>query len=91
MKPVSLLLRGIVVSSIALAVGVAAQERPQNRAPKGRATTIEAAQHANGQPREFTPPAPRGDLRGDIASNVRVRPEPVRPPPQARDNNAQRR
>ena len=90
MKPVSLLLRGIVVSFIAVAVGIAAQERPQNRAPKSRATTIEASQHANGQPREFTPPAPRGDLRGDIASNVRVHPEPVRPPP-ARNNNLQRR
>lgn len=91
MKPVSLLLRGIVVSSIAVAVGIAAQERPQHWAPKGHATTIEAAQHANQQPKEFTPPAPRGDLRGDIASNARVRPEPVRPPPQARNNNPQRR
>jgi hypothetical protein len=25
--------------------------------------------------REVTPPAPRGDLRGDIASNVRARPD----------------
>jgi hypothetical protein len=25
--------------------------------------------------REMTPPAPRGDLRGDIASNARVRPD----------------
>jgi hypothetical protein len=28
--------------------------------------------------REATPPAPRGDLRGDIASNVRARPDAER-------------
>ncbi|MGH8782300.1 hypothetical protein [Paraburkholderia sp.] len=86
MKPVSLLLRGIVVSSVAIAVVVAAQESPQKHwAQSGRAATVEAAQRANGQRKEFTPPAPRGDLRGDIASNVRVRPEP-----QARENRDNR-
>jgi len=36
--------------------------------------TLQQGEH----PREFTPPAPRGDLRGDIASNVRARPDQPR-------------
>jgi hypothetical protein len=74
MKPMSLLLCGIVVSSIAApAFG---QQKPQgwNWRPD-RAATLEASQQDQ-HPREFNPPAPRGDLRGDIASNVRGRPVP---------------
>ena len=72
MKPMSLLLCGIVVSSIAAIA--AAQERPPGWSAKdGRAP---AAQRSSTQQREFTPPAPRGDLRGDIASNAHTRPDP---------------
>ncbi|CAG4891140.1 hypothetical protein [Paraburkholderia saeva] len=76
MKPVSLLLCGMVVSS--LAVPTLAQERPPswNWHPD-RPAGLKASQ--NGAPdRGFTPPTPRGDLRGDIASNVRERPDPSR-------------
>jgi hypothetical protein len=39
---------------------------------------MQAWQQAETRNHEFTPPAPRGDLRGDIASNVRARPEAPR-------------
>ncbi|MCX4164409.1 MULTISPECIES: hypothetical protein [Paraburkholderia] len=73
MKPMSLLLCGIVVSSI-VAIA-AAQERPSGWGAKdGRAL---AAQRSGGQQQKgFTPPVPRGDLRGDIASNAHTRPDP---------------
>ncbi|RFU48008.1 hypothetical protein [Paraburkholderia sp. DHOC27] len=76
MKPMSLLLCGIVVSSFA--APVLAQQKPQgwNWRPD-RAASLEAWQQDE-RPRDFTPPAPRGDLRGDIASNVRERPDPSR-------------
>jgi len=73
MKPMSLLLCGIFVSSIA--APAFAQQRPQewNWSPN-RPATLNARQPGE-RPREFTPPAPRGDLRGDIANNVRDRPQ----------------
>ncbi|SAK70462.1 hypothetical protein AWB75_03616 [Caballeronia catudaia] len=36
------------------------------------------ASHNAGRNRDAAPPAPRGDLRGDIASNVRARPDSER-------------
>lgn len=77
MKPMSLLLCGIVISS--LAAPVLAQERPQgwNWRPD-RAATLEAWQQSDARSHDFTPPAPRGDLRGDIASNVHARPDTPR-------------
>jgi hypothetical protein len=74
MKPMSLLLCGIVISS--MAAPVLAQERPQgwNWRPD-RTASLDAWQQSEARSRDFTPPAPRGDLRGDIASNVRARPE----------------
>ncbi|MGF7134199.1 hypothetical protein P3T40_005700 [Paraburkholderia sp. EB58] len=76
MKPMSLLLCGIVVSLIA--APTFAQQRPTgwNWRPDrpARVETLQQGEH----PREFTPPAPRGDLRGDIASNVRARPDQPR-------------
>jgi len=79
----SLLLCGIVVSS--MAAPVLAQQRQQawNWRPDRQATT-EASQQGKPQNREFTPPAPRGDLRGDIASNARARPEGSRDDPARR-------
>ena len=76
MKPMSLLLCGIVVSLIA-APAFAQQKPPGWSWRTDRAATLEASQQGE-HPREFTPPAPRGDLRGDIASNVRARPQPPR-------------
>jgi hypothetical protein len=77
MKPMSLLLCGIVISS--MAAPALAQERPQggNWRPD-RAAALEAWQQGDAHGHEFTPPAPRGDLRGDIASNVRARPDAPR-------------
>ncbi|MDE1011063.1 hypothetical protein PQR68_16865 [Paraburkholderia agricolaris] len=77
MKPMSLLLCGIVVSS--MAAPALAQQRPQgwNWRPDHTAT-VQAWQQNDARGRDFTPPAPRGDLRGDIASNARMRPEPPR-------------
>ncbi|ALE54396.1 hypothetical protein SCB29_13655 [Paraburkholderia sp. SIMBA_055] len=74
MKPMSLLLCGIVLSS--MAASALAQQRPQgwNWRPD-RTASVEAWQRSAERGRNFTPPAPRGDLRGDIASNVRTRPE----------------
>jgi hypothetical protein len=73
----SLLLCGIVVSS--LAAPAAGQQRPQGgwNWPDQPATK-ESWQQTEARNHDFTPPAPRGDLRGDIASNVRTRPEPAR-------------
>ncbi|EIF31602.1 hypothetical protein BCh11DRAFT_07131 [Burkholderia sp. Ch1-1] len=83
MKPMSLLLCGIVVSS--MAAPALAQQRQQawNWRPD-RAATVEAWQQGDTHARDFTPPAPRGDLRGDIASNVRTRPEAPRQDPTRR-------
>jgi hypothetical protein len=83
MKPMSLLLCGIVVSS--MTAPVFAQQRPQgwNWRPEHTATT-ETWQKSPAGSRDFTPPTPRGDLRGDIASNVRARPEPSRDDQQKR-------
>ncbi|CAH2776611.1 MAG: FIG00453881: hypothetical protein [uncultured Paraburkholderia sp.] len=72
MKPMSLLLCGIVVS--AMAVPAFAQERQQawNWRPERRAS-LQAWQQSEARPRDFTPPTPRGDLRDDIASNATAR------------------
>ncbi|CAB3788215.1 hypothetical protein LMG28614_02645 [Paraburkholderia ultramafica] len=80
MKPMSLLLCGIVISS--MAAPALAQQRQQawNWRPD-RAATAEASQQSATRNRDFTPPAPRGDLRGDIASNVRARPDTPRENP----------
>jgi|GEM_PF-436253 len=77
MKPMSLLLCGIVISSIATTTF--AQQRPRgwNWRPD-RTATLEAWQQSEAHNRDFTPPTPRGDLRGDIASNVRARPDASR-------------
>ena len=82
MKPVSLLLCGMVVSL--LAVRAQAQERPQiwNWHPE-RSASLKTWQNDTPD-RNFTPPTPRGNLRGDIASNVRGRPDV------SRDNDQRR-
>ncbi|ASL42610.1 hypothetical protein bAD24_I03915 [Burkholderia sp. AD24] len=74
MKPMSLLLCGIVISS--MAAPALAQQRPEgwNWRPE-RTASVETWQQGDARGRDFTPPVPRGDLRGDIASNVRARPD----------------
>lgn len=83
MKPMSLLLCGIVVSAIA--APAFSQQRPQDWNWRPDRTASVGAWQQGERVRDFTPPAPRGDLRGDIASNVRVRPD------QARDDGVRRR
>jgi hypothetical protein len=77
MKPMSLLLCGIVISS--MAAPALAQQRQQawNWRPD-RPATIEGWQQSQQRNHDFAPPSPRGDLRGDIASNVRARPDAPR-------------
>jgi hypothetical protein len=86
MRPMSLLLCGIVVST--LAATASAQQRPQgwNWKPEQPATP-QAWQQAETRNHDFTPPSPRGDLRGDIASNVRA----PRSEPPSRDDQSRRR
>lgn len=77
MKPMSLLACGIVVSSLSAAIQVHAESPAGNFAL--RADTQASLQAWKKQPmrgREMTEPAPRGNLRGDITSNARTRPEP---------------
>ncbi|SIT39934.1 conserved exported hypothetical protein [Paraburkholderia ribeironis] len=83
MKAMSLLLCGIVISS--MAAPALAQQRQQawNWRPD-RPATVEAWQQSERRNHDFAPPAPRGDLRGDIASNVRARPEAPREDPTRR-------
>ncbi|MEW9585220.1 hypothetical protein [Paraburkholderia sp. DGU8] len=73
MKPVALLLAGIVVSS--MAAPAFSQERPHelNWRPN-RPVTVGAWQQGE-RVRNSTPQVPRGDLRGDVTRNVRTRPE----------------
>ena len=79
MKPMSLLACGIVLSSLGAAITVHAESSGGNFAlradmqagvPNGRKESARGS--------EMAETAPRGDLRGDIASNVRARPEPDR-------------
>jgi hypothetical protein len=86
MRPMSLILCGIVVSIFAATA--LAQQRPQQgwSWKPNQPATLEAWQQAQTRNHDFTPPTPRGDLRGDIASNVRA-PRPVQP----RDDDASRR
>jgi hypothetical protein len=75
MKPVSMVLGGMVVLSVA---STALAQPPVDQFPP-RGESQQAVLHAwrqepvRGQPSTRQPdPAPRGDLRGDIASNARA-------------------
>jgi hypothetical protein len=86
MKPMSMLLGGILVSSIAL-MAVAQQNKPHFNAHPGHlpAPAATQPQRNNAQRAQpFQPPVPRGNLRGDIASNARSLPEPSRNDPEPR-------
>jgi hypothetical protein len=77
MKPMSLLLCGIVLSSMAAPALAQGRQQDWNWRPD-RTASLESWQESQARSRDFTPPVPRGDLRGDIASNVRMRPEALR-------------
>jgi hypothetical protein len=79
MKPMSLLVCGIVLSSLVSAVTVHAESSAGNFAL--RANSQASPHDWRKEPvrgSEMAETAPRGDLRGDIASNARARPEPDR-------------
>lgn len=75
MKASTLLVRG-ALSALA-GVAAAGQAQPPLASSDWRLTTKTSAAPPQDAPRSraATPPAPRGDLRGDIASNVRARPD----------------
>jgi len=75
----SLLACGIVVSSLSVAIQAHAGSPAGNFAlrPETQAS-LQAWKKEQIRGREPAEPAPRGDLRGDIASNARARPEPDR-------------
>ena len=81
-KPMSLLVCGMVVSTLGAAIPVYAESSAGNSAtPAIPANTQASVQAWKKEPvggRETTETAPRGDLRGDIASNARARPDPDR-------------
>lgn len=77
MKPMSLLVCGIVVSLLGAATPVHAEPQTGNFALRADTrTSLQAWKKEPVRGREPTEPAPRGDLRGDIASNVHARPDP---------------
>jgi hypothetical protein len=79
MKPMSLLVCGIVLSSLGVATMVHAESSAGNFAL--RANMQASPQDWRKEPvrsTDMTETAPRGDLRGDIVSNARARPEPDR-------------
>ncbi|MDR5750919.1 hypothetical protein QCE48_08980 [Caballeronia sp. LZ024] len=75
MKPMSRLVCGIVVSILCGAANAQAQLQPEDLSVQASARAAAPAQQDVARARDFSPPAPRGDLRGDIASNARVRPD----------------
>ncbi|WP_158934354.1 hypothetical protein [Burkholderia sp. S171] len=82
MKPMSLLVCGIVFSSLGAATSVRAESSAGNFALRANTVNTQASpQDWRKEPvrgSNMTETAPRGDLRGDIASNARARPEPDR-------------
>jgi hypothetical protein len=79
MKPMSLLVCGIVISSLGTGRTVHAESSAGNFAlrPNTQAS-LQDWRKEQVRGGEMTEIAPRGDLRGDIASNARARPEPDR-------------
>ncbi|AOJ69028.1 MULTISPECIES: hypothetical protein [Burkholderia] len=77
MKPMSLLTAcGIVVSLALAAPSRADQFSPKQHGQREQAARTQAGAAARGA----RPNVPRGDLRGDIASNARARNDAQRPP-----------
>src|SRR5471032_2954567 len=79
MKPMSLLACGIVLSSLGAAITVHAQSSGGNFALRANTqASLQDWRKESTRGSEIAETAPRGDLRGDIASNVRARPETER-------------
>jgi hypothetical protein len=82
MKPMSLLACGIVLSSLGGRITVHAESSAGNFALRANTVNTQVSpQDWRKEPvrgSNMTETAPRGDLRGDIASNARARPEPDR-------------
>ncbi|SAL66689.1 hypothetical protein AWB71_03964 [Caballeronia peredens] len=75
MKASTLLAHGVLIALTSTMAMSQAQPPPAASDFHVSAKAAMAAPPANAHNHEATPPAPRGDLRGDIASNVRARPE----------------
>ena len=79
MKASTLLVHGAFVALTSTAAMSPAQPPPPSSDFHVSTKASMAASRNAGSNHEATPPAPRGDLRGDIASNVRgVRPDSER-------------
>ncbi|MDR5757389.1 hypothetical protein [Caballeronia sp. LZ035] len=78
MKASTLLAPGALVAL--MSTTAMSQAQPPPAASDFHVSTRAAMEAPQGGPRTrgVTPPAPRGDLRGDIASNVRARPDSER-------------
>jgi len=74
MKASTLLVRGALAALAGVATAAQAQP-PAASDLRLSAKTAAPAPPDLARARAATPPAPRGDLRGDIASNVRARPD----------------
>ncbi|MFM0050317.1 hypothetical protein [Caballeronia grimmiae] len=75
MKASTLLVRGALLALAGVAAAGQAQPPLASSELRLGARTSAASQQNAARARTATPPAPRGDLRGDIASNVRARPD----------------
>lgn len=75
MKASTLLVRGAFVALAGVAAAGQAQPPPASSDLRLSTRATASAQHEISRAPASTPPAPRGDLRGDIASNVRARPD----------------
>ncbi|WP_136898232.1 hypothetical protein [Trinickia terrae] len=73
----SLLLCGVVVSLATVAAQAQHSPRDWGRQPNGT-TPQSAPSRDDARSRQLNPTVPRGDLRGDIASNARMRADPSR-------------
>ena len=80
MKASTLLAQGVLVALTSTLAMSQAQPPPAASDFHVSTKASLATPQNNTRNREATPPAPRGDLRGDIASNVRTRPETEREP-----------
>ncbi|SAL02545.1 hypothetical protein [Caballeronia ptereochthonis] len=78
MKASTLLAQGALIALASTSAMSQAQPPPAASDFHVSTKATMATPQNNARSRDATPPAPRGDLRGDIASNVRTRPEPDR-------------
>lgn len=75
MKASTLLVNGALAALTSTAAMSQAQPPPPASDFHVSTKASMAASQNAGRTRDASPPAPRGDLRGDIASNARARPD----------------